>query len=210
MVFARKMAKIEWVCCDSCARWELFDNAAKDLGLDKYDVDKIRELVFMCRQYKFESNVLVRFDALEERMSNVEKRVQEERVCVNSCNDAIAALELDMVKGNGNLNCVVDDIEVRVDELEAKKNELQRKMDELTANRIESDVCLKMYKNNLLDLDKKLGEMSDRMLSKFKSEWPTPSEANEAINTKHQKEVESRNRVTRVSSGARPISSNYF
>jgi hypothetical protein len=40
---------VQWVCCDTCSRWDIFENCKKDLGLEEYDADKVRMMEFVCR-----------------------------------------------------------------------------------------------------------------------------------------------------------------
>jgi myosin heavy subunit len=79
MVLTKKMMEVDWVCCDDCARWDMFDNVSRDIGLDKFDGEKIDKLHYVCRQCKFESEIRERFNAFEGRISGFDKlRISEE------------------------------------------------------------------------------------------------------------------------------------
>ena len=80
MVFTRKSPKIDWVQCDDCARWDIFDNASKELGIDKFDEDKIAKSRYTCRQCKFEVGVNGRLNSIEERVSKMEAGNLEEKM----------------------------------------------------------------------------------------------------------------------------------
>ena len=162
MVFCKKMMKVNWVCCDTCERWDLFDNVAKDLGVDTFDGEVLSKLVYQCRQCKFEFDVRDRFDAIERRISEMEE-IELSLGTENSCNEMKESLEFDLVVVEGSLQCQVDDLVGRVEELDYERVKLQTKLDELAAKREDSDLCQEVCKSNLAELAKKFSSLDERL-----------------------------------------------
>ena len=51
---AGRGSKINWVSCDSCGDWQVFENCIKELGLEKFDAEKIKGCKYQCRMCKYE------------------------------------------------------------------------------------------------------------------------------------------------------------
>src|SRR5207245_2498251 len=70
-----KSSKIEWVSCDKCSRWEMFENCTVELGIDKYDEVKINETNFKCRLCKTDEKLACFMEQSENKFAGVVSRI---------------------------------------------------------------------------------------------------------------------------------------
>lgn len=161
------MPELNWVQCEDCKDWNLFENCGIDLP--KFDAKKIEEISYKCRMCKMESHITLRyesrFEEMGKRLSNSEHELEVAREKIETVEKAIIEL---------NVNMKAVEVESRGLQDGATKTEI---------NKIE-------FEERVVKLSSEIDEIKSRMTvsemeyAKIREEWPTPTEAPLAKNPK--------------------------
>jgi lysophospholipase L1-like esterase len=178
-------AKLDWVSCDGCGRWELFDNCKDELGLDGFDVERISKVTLSCRMCKVEC----RIDKLEVVVKEVKDRVESvsDRLgkleLSNRTTESVSKLECRIKELSEEEECKVAEVNTRVDEVEHKLGEVAS---QIVVGEIRIEDELRRIVNITSDAESRVTAVELRM-SEMAQEWPTPAES---------KKVEQQNKQT--------------
>ena len=151
---------LDFVSCDECGRWDLFENCKRELGLDKFDRKEIGRIRFCCRMCKFED----RIKGLEARVLDVESRVGSVQRRITEM-DSETECKVIVVKGE--VADVKKDLEKRIGEIESKVAVVELSVEE-EWKRVEEVA------------KSALSQAEAVKLNLSQKDWPTPAQAAEA------------------------------
>ena len=190
--------KLNWVSCDKCECWDLFENCKSELGLDEFDTDAIEKRSFHCRACRYEVKVenwiqvseikideaLVRIKSLEDQLVNETGRRKKQH---SEIKDSFITLEQNRVKIESEVDRFVALGDNKISEISQRSGEIEIKIDE-----IQSKVTITELRidDESKKLSEQLGEISSRTtvlelkLGEFVEQWPTPGEADKKVSDK--------------------------
>jgi hypothetical protein len=96
---------LDWVSCDGCGKWELFDNCKDELGLDEFDVERISKVTLSCRMCKFEC----RIDKLEDVVKEVKDRVESVSDRLGKLEEVVKVGDESTRNESGRVKCHIDE-----------------------------------------------------------------------------------------------------
>ena len=170
MVYAKKLTQpVNYVGCDRCEKWDMFENVSKALGIAKFDEDKIAKLDYICRECEFEEVVSGRFDAIDGKISAMEKSLDklEELESFKKELEDVKEMkkELKVMKDLKKVVKESDNVQKeKLKELEKDLDVVKKGMKEATETKIVVDNKWKTVENKLKmvdDLKKGIEEVKD-------------------------------------------------
>ena len=128
--------ELNWVSCDTCQNWFIFDSCKAELGLEVFDESKIANIGFVCRMCRYEDRLVSTFQDLEIKITEVSARIT--KLENNS-------LEFNVLRNNSEdleRKCkfredLVDEtiaiIKNRTNKLESKRKDFEKQLGELSS-----------------------------------------------------------------------------
>jgi hypothetical protein len=155
----------DWVCCDVCSRWEVFENCKRELGLEKFDAEKIGKIWLMCRLCVQEIR-LEKAERLELVVRGLEDRVE---VLSGRFDELVGCKLQEMMQEEDQKVAVVglvEDLETRIGEVASK----------IVVGEMRLEKELRKVESMAGDSLSKVTAVEIRM-AELAQEWPTPEES---------------------------------
>lgn len=157
--------KLNWVHCEKCNRWEIFENCG--LG-EKYDEKVVRKCKFECRFCKLEEKQTECFSVIESEVAGMRDRL-------NEIEGRLAEIEREYAKVEEKSNKHVAEV--------VQIGEKLKELEDVSANN-ESKLSVAEIKSDeqMQGIGKSLNEVKDNIkaleikIEEIKEEWPTPNE----------------------------------
>jgi archaellum component FlaC len=189
---------VDWVSCDNCNRWELFENCKTELGLAVFDEERIGQIQFCCRictndtkterLEKAVKDIEMRVDVLSGKLQELEESRLSELMIAGERKEIEIRRQVDDVGVKlAEIASKVAIVEIKVeDELKKIESEVRNmndfpgKLDEMASKltiveiRVEEEV--KNLKKEMNELSSQTAAVSVKMAD-FVEQWPTPGES---------------------------------
>jgi hypothetical protein len=175
------VAKLDWVCCDQCGRWEIFDNCKQELGMEEYDAERVARVEFVCRACVSDARVEKLASVVTQMQQSIEavaSKVSELEESVRV--ECVSLRETSVKEGHRAASRLqLSELENKLDESRLQLSEVDNKVGEVSSEVVIQRLKLKDEVEHLeIRINEALSSAAavELRVREMSVNWPTPAE----------------------------------